>query len=94
MSGGGEVEKSLAKWLTKAKTIPAPPGPTERRGSAQPHAEVVRPSEPLRQLNLKISANTYRRIKGLAYRDRLSLVAMLDEMIALYEQTRGKLEEQ
>ena len=93
MSGGGEVEKSLAKWLTKAKTIPAPPGPTEQRGSGQPQREVVRPSEPIRQLNLKIPASMYRRIKGLAYRDRLSLVAMVDEMVELYEKARGKLEE-
>ncbi len=94
MSDGGELEKSLAKWLTKAKAIPTPPGPTEQRGSGRPQAEVARLSEPIRQLNLKIPASMYRRIKGLAYRDRLSLVAMLDEMVELYEKSRGKLEEQ
>jgi len=93
MSADREVEKSLAKWLTKAKTVPAPPGPTERRRSIAEAPETARAHEPLRQLNLKIPDSTYRRIKGLAYRDRLSLVAMLDEMLALYEQARGKLEE-
>jgi hypothetical protein len=88
---GGEI-KTLAKWLTKAKDLPAPPSPSERRGSVAERQGTARPSEPLRQLNLKIPASTYRRIKGLAYRDRLSLVAMLDEMLALYEKERGKLE--
>jgi hypothetical protein len=91
MSADGEMKKSLAKWLTKAKAMPAPPAPTERRRSV---ADVgsVRSHEPTRQLNLKVADSTYRRIKGLAYRDRLSLVAMLDEMLELYEGARGKLE--
>jgi hypothetical protein len=86
-----EIERTLAKWLTKAKTMPAPPAPSERRGSV-PH-EKVRANEPIRQLNLKIPESTYRRIKGLAHRDRRSLVAMLDEMLALYERAHGTLEE-
>ena len=72
--------------------MPAPPGPEERRGSAQSEKEAARSREPIRQLNLKISESTYRRIKGLAYRDRLSLVAMLDEMVGLYEKTHGNLD--
>jgi hypothetical protein len=93
MSADREVEKSLAKWLTKAKTMPAPPAPTERRRGNMDAPMAARAHEPLRQLNLKIPDSTYRRIKGLAHRDRLSLVAMLDEMLALYEQAHGKLEE-
>lgn len=88
-----EINKTLAKWLTKAKTMPAPPGPTERRGNVvPPQSKSARPSEPMRQLNLKISESTYHRIKGLAHRDRLSLVGMLDEMVKLYEQAHSKLE--
>ena len=74
----------LAKWLTKARTIPTPPGPDERRGRAA--------SGSLRQLNLKVSARTYARFKGLAYRDRLSGVALIDQMLDLYEKERGALE--
>jgi hypothetical protein len=75
----------LAKWLTKAKAIPAPPGPEERRGRTGPKGS-------LRQLNLKVSARTYARFKGLAYRDRLSGVALIDAMLELYEKERGPLE--
>lgn len=76
----------LAKWLTKAKTLPAPPSPDERRGRAAGE------KGSLRQLNLKVSARTYARFKGLAYRDRLSGVALIDEMLDLYEKERGALE--
>jgi hypothetical protein len=75
----------LAKWLTKAKAIPAPPDPTERRGRTGKSAR-------LRQLNLKVSPDTYTRFKGLAYRDRLSGVALIDQMLDLYEKERGALE--
>jgi hypothetical protein len=93
MSADADVGKSLAKWLTKAKTIAAPPGPNERRGTSAPGEKAAaRSREPIRQLNLKISESTYARIKGLAYRDRLSLVAMLDEMVSLYEKAHGKFE--
>ena len=74
----------LAKWLSKAQAIPAPPEPTERRGRTSKKA--------LRQLNMKVSDRAYERMKGLAYRDRLSLVALLDAMLDLYEKERGKLE--
>lgn len=91
MSGESELGKSLAKWLTKAKTMPAPPGPNERREMRE-QREGKRSQEPIRQLNLKVSDRSYRRIKGLAYRDRLSLVRMLDEMLELYENKHGKLD--
>jgi hypothetical protein len=76
----------LAKWLTKAKDIPAPPTQSERRG--RPPGS----KGSLRQLNLKVSASTYARFKGLAYRDRLSGVALIDLMLDLYEKERGALE--
>ena len=76
-------ENPLAKWLSKAREIPAPPEPTEKRG---------RSKKALRQLNMKVSDATYERMKALAYRDRLSLVALLDAMLDLYEKERGKLE--
>jgi hypothetical protein len=82
-----DTRNPLAKWLTKAKAIPVPPAPTERRGRT-PGAR----GTALRQLNLKVSANTYERFKGLAYRDRLSGVALIDEMLDLYEKERGALE--
>jgi hypothetical protein len=93
MSGDGEMKKSLTKWLTKAKTMPAPPEATEHRRHV-PDGDVARTRthEAIRQLNLKIPDSTYRKIKALAYRDRVSLVAMLDEMVELYEEARGKLE--
>ena len=78
----------LAKWLTKAKATPAPPAPTERRGRSSSGQK----GQGFRQLNLKVSPSSYERIKGLAYRDRLSLVALLDEMLDLYEKERGALE--
>jgi hypothetical protein len=83
-----DSKNPLAKWLTKAKTIPAPPLPTERRG----RTTAGRKRQVFRQLNLKVSDSAYERIKGLAYRDRLSLVAMLDQMLDLYEKERGALE--
>lgn len=94
MSKDAEIRKTLAKWLSKAKEIPAPPGPTERRGASAVSSAPVRASEPIRQLNLKVAESTYRRMKALAHRDRLSLVAMLDEMLELYEASRGKLSDQ
>lgn len=78
-----DKDNPLAKWLSKAQAIPAPPDPKERRG---------RSKKALRQLNMKVSERAYERIKGLAYRDRLSLVSLLDEMLDLYEKERGRLE--
>ena len=92
MTGDGEINKTLAKWLTKAKTMPAPPSPSERRASTA-QSKSARAHEPTRQLNLKIPESSYLRIKGLAHRDRHSLVAMLDEMVGLYEKAHGKLDE-
>lgn len=83
----GDAKNPLAKWLTKAKDIPAPPPSTERRGRVAGSKR-----QPFRQLNLKVSDSTYERIKGLAYRDRLSLVALLDQMLDLYEKEHGSLE--
>jgi hypothetical protein len=82
-----DSKNPLAKWLTKAKAIPAPPAPTERRGRTGA-AKGAR----LRQLNLKVSPDTYARFKSLAYRDRLSGVALIDQMLDLYEKERGALE--
>lgn len=76
----------LAKWLTKARSIPAPPTPDERRGRAAGTKGLFR------QLNLKLSVRSYARFKGLAYRDRLSGVALIDQMLDLYEKERGALE--
>ena len=93
MSAEGEAKRSLTKWLTKARTLPAPPAATERRRSVPQESGGARSREAIRQLNLKVADSTYRRIKGLAHRDRRSLVAMLDEMLDLYEQAHGSLEE-
>jgi hypothetical protein len=81
-----EGKNPLTKWLTKAKDIPAPPAASERRG--RPPGS----KGSLRQLNLKVSGGTYARFKGLAYRDRLSGVALIDLMLDLYEKERGTLE--
>ena len=77
----------LAKWLTKAKDIPAPPSFEEQRGR-----EAGRKKTIFRQLNLKVSDRTYTRFKQLAHRDRFSGVAFMDELLDLYEKERGALD--
>jgi len=93
MSKDADVGKSITKWLTKAKDMPDPPSAREARGNiARPDPPVARASEPLKQLNLKISQGTYDRMYALKRRDRTTFLAMLDHMLDLYEKEHGKLQ--
>ena len=87
-----DANRSLGKWLLKAKDMPAPPKPTVAPGNLQiPELPAPRLVEALQQLNLKIPNSTYRRIKALAHRDHTTLLAMLEEMLDLYEREHGSL---
>jgi hypothetical protein len=93
MSKDGDVGKSITKWLTKAQSVPAPPSANEARGNiARPDPLPVSPSEPIKQLNLKIPQSTYDRMRQLKRRDRTTFLAMLEHMLDLYEREHGKLQ--
>ena len=92
MSRDDDLGKTLGKWLGKAKKM-EPPRPDEARDSLQqPERAYARAGEDqLTQLNFKISYALKKRIKQLAVRDNITLLVMLDEMVALYEKEHGKL---
>jgi hypothetical protein len=88
-----DVGKMLGNWLGKAKQI-EPPQPSEVPGSLN-RAEQVRGHSSgegaLSQLNFKIPNRLKKRIKQLAVRDNITLLAMLAHMVELYEKEHGKL---
>jgi len=92
MSRDDDVGKALGTWLGKAKKLAEPPQPTETTGSLNraERSRLPRDDE-LSQLNFKIPLRLKKRIKQLALRDNVTLLVMLDEMVALYEKERGKL---
>ena len=93
MSRDDDLGKTLGKWLGKAKRIAEPPRRDEAGDSLQqPERAYARAREDqLTQLNFKISRNKKKHIKQLAVRDNITLLVMLDEMVALYEKEHGKL---
>jgi hypothetical protein len=94
MSRDDDVGKVLGKWLGKARKIGEPPTPSEIRGTLErpePGRAYGGADEALVQLNFKIPASTKKRIKQLAVRDNITLLAMLDRMLELYEREYGRL---
>ena len=89
MSGDEEIGKVLRPWLGKAKKIADPPQPSETRDSL---GRGKADADGLTQLNFKIPTRTKRRVKLLAARDSITLLAMLDRMLELYEREDGKLD--
>ena len=88
-----DVRKTLGNWLGKAKTIGDPPAASEVTGAlGRPERAPSRRSDALTQLNYKIPVWKKRHIKQLAVRDNLTMLAMLDEMVALYEREHGKID--
>ena len=95
MSANNEVGKTLGSWLGKAKKIAEPPQPSESKGSlSQPERMLSgqRGEGALTQINFKIPATMKKRIKQLAVRDNVTLLAMLHHMVELYEAEHGTLE--
>jgi hypothetical protein len=89
-----DVGKMLGSWLGKAKQIAKPPQPSEVPGSlnrAERTVEHHGGDEALSQLNFKIPVRLKKRIKQLAVRDNITLLAMLAHMVELYEKEHGKL---
>ena len=93
MSRDDDVGKTLGKWLGKAKQIGEPPQPADTTGSLKrPERGSGYASEgELSQLNFKIPLSLKKRIKQLALRDNITLLAMLDQMVELYEKEHGRL---
>lgn len=93
MSREKEVAKTLGGWLGKAKAIGQPPETSETSGSLNrpERGGPPRDDDQLTQLNFKISPALKKRIKQLAVRDNITLLTMLDQMVALYEKEHGKL---
>ena len=89
-----DVGKMLGGWLGKARQIATPPQPSEVPGSLN-RAEQARAhsggDEALSQLNFKIPNRLKKRIKQLAVRDNVTLLAMLAHMVELYEKEHGRL---
>jgi hypothetical protein len=79
----------LKPWLGKAKKIADPPQPSETRDSLSRVNRADR--DGLTQLNYKIPHSKKRHIKQLALRDNITLLAMFDRMVELYEREYGKL---
>lgn len=93
MSRDDDVGKALGTWLGKAKKIAEPPKASETTGVlGQPERAAPRRGDALTQLNFKIPRSTKKRIKQLAVRDNITLLAMLDQMLELYEREHGKLD--
>ena len=93
MSRDDDLRKTLGGWLGKAKKIAEPPKASETTGTlAQPERAAARRGDELTQLNFKIPQSTKKRIKQLALRDNITLLAMLDHMLELYEREHGKLD--
>jgi hypothetical protein len=92
MSRDDDVSKALGTWLGKAKKIGQPPQSAEAKNTldrpetGRPHA-----GDGPAQLNFKVPHSTKKRIKQLAVRDNITLLAMLDRMLELYEREYGKL---
>ena len=88
-----EVSKTLGSWLGKAKKIGQPPDPSEAKDTLTRREPVGghTAGDDLTQLNFKIAHSTKKRIKALALRDNITLLVMLDRMLALYEREYGKL---
>jgi hypothetical protein len=93
MTRENDVRKTLGTWLGKAKKLGEPPGPNEARNtlSRQEAGGGLAAGDDLTQLNFKIPHSTKKRIKALALRDNITLLVMLDRMLALYEREYGKL---
>ena len=94
MSADNDLGKALGSWLGKAKKIAEPPRPNETKGSLKQPERTVSPhggEGDLTQLNFKISVSMKKRIKQLAVRDNITLLAMLHRMVELYEEEHGTL---
>jgi hypothetical protein len=74
------VLNALNVWAEKAG--PAPPDPVNISQAGK---------DDLAQLNFKVSRSMKSRIKQLAARDNISLLAMLYLMVELYESKHGAL---
>ena len=93
MSRDDEVSKTLGGWLGKAKKIGQPPQPSEAKETLN-RPETVRGSgsgDAADAAQLQDRPRTKKRIKQLAVRDNITLLVMLDRMLALYEREYGKL---
>ena len=74
------------------RSFVGPPQPSETTGSLN-RAERSRlaSADELSQLNFKIPLSLKKRIKQLALRDNITMLAMLTHMVELYEKEHGKL---
>jgi hypothetical protein len=92
MSSKNDISRSLGSWLGKANKVGEPPPPGAARDTLS-RPETVRGvgADGLVQLNFKIAPATKKRVKQLAVRDNITLLAMFDRMLGLYEREYGKL---
>jgi hypothetical protein len=92
MSREDEISKTLGTWLGKAKQVGEPPKASEAKGTlSRPETGRGHSSDELVQLNFKVAPSTKRRVKQLAARDDVTLLAMFERMLELYEREYGKL---
>lgn len=77
-----DVGKSLDAWVGKGSSV----------GKPFPAGEVpAAAADDMAQLNFKVPQSMKRRIKQLAARDSITLLAMLYHMVDLYESKHGAL---
>jgi hypothetical protein len=79
------VGKVLGAWAEKSERGAAPANPDRLRD------RISKPVDSFAQLNFKVSPAMKSRIKQLAARDSISLLAMLYQMVELYESKHGAL---
>lgn len=86
-----DVGKVLGAWVGKGSKVssPLPAGDAVRGLKRTDQAPVV--DDVLAQLNFKVPQSMKSRIKQLAARDSITLLAMLYHMVDLYESEHGDL---
>lgn len=80
-----EVGAALGAWANKSKAV------EDALSGATGDRDIRRTAETFAQLNFKVPQSMKSRIKQLAARDSITLLAMLYHMVDLYESKHGDL---